>query len=79
MKIQDTLWRIWSHEHQAWWSTNCLGYCRDRKTARLYPFATACELVASANYGLEQSPHEAMVLDCDYDQHKQVLKEIVNQ
>lgn len=40
-----------------------MGYCRNRKDAGRYDYKEACKIVENANYKLEASPHEAMVLD----------------
>lgn len=61
--MENTKWLIWSNEHNGWWKPNSMGYCRDRKDAGRFDYKEACEIVENANYGLETSPHEAMVLD----------------
>jgi hypothetical protein len=56
-------WLIWSHEHRAWWAANQCGYVVKRSNAGRYSFDEACLIVANANFGLEDYPHEAMVKD----------------
>lgn len=60
---QTNDWLIWSNEHDAWWGPNSMGYRLNRGEAGRYSFDEARTIVLSANRGLTQRPHEAMVED----------------
>lgn len=66
-----SMWRIWSHEHQAWWNPDRAGYTQSFNRAGLYTYDEAWEIVARANLFCKELPNEAMVQDIDSDQFYQ--------
>lgn len=59
--VKIRLFKIWSIEHQAWWSSGSRGYTEKRSDAGLYVFEQALKIVEEANIGLNNIPNEAMV------------------
>lgn len=57
----ETMWLIWSNEHNGWWAPARQGYNRERKRAGRYTFKEALEIVENANAGADDCPNECMV------------------
>ena len=61
MNKENTLWLLWSIEHQAWWKPDFLGYTTQRAMAGKYSYAVAVNIVLYANIGKHDKPNEAMI------------------
>ncbi len=59
--MKNTLWKIWSIEHQSWWNPARKSYTPHRAEAGVYSYEEACEIVRGANIGLNDEPNEAMI------------------
>lgn len=52
---------IWSIEHNAWWCANHNGYTDKIKSAGVYEYSEAYEIVRQANLYLKDTVHESLV------------------
>ena len=63
MNTDNTRWRIWSMEHNAFWAPNREGYTTQRDGAGIYSYEDATSIVRNGNYGTDKNrPHESMIL-----------------
>ena len=58
---KESLWLIWSIEHNGWWCPMSRGYTEQRRNAGIYSFEEACKIVKDANIGENNVPNEAMI------------------
>ena len=63
----NTLWVIWSMEHNAYWGHNRCGYVNGYARAGRYSFTEALEIVSTANVD-KDNPQEAMI--CTHESYK---------
>lgn len=63
--MENTLWLIWSIEHNGWWKHKGFGYTENLLDAGVFSYTKALEIIDGANIGLKQGhnkPNEAMIL-----------------
>ncbi len=58
---ENSMWLIWSNEHNGWWLPASHGYTQSRERAGAYSFEEAKKIVREANITLQDVPNEAMI------------------